>query len=230
MTTMNPETAEPTDTQLLSEIVDLDSGLPVDIDAFIRRELGQVMQARHRMSLRYRQDPATPWLICAFCGGSVQLVSMMDRRFYFRHMPDQEDRGCPVNTRGRFSPDQILAMKYNGTKESVPHLRLKQIIRDSVLTDPSFGEPKVEHVWRSTGVSERSAWRKPDVQVAWGNHRLAFEVQLSTTFLSVIVGRRDFYRAENGSLIWIFESFESKELDDVIAFLLPRLATRLGGR
>jgi hypothetical protein len=78
------------------------------------------MQDRHQLSLRYRQDPTAPWLICALCGGAVQLVCKTDRRFYFRHMPDQEDRGCPVNTRGKFTPEQILAMKYNGAKEPAP--------------------------------------------------------------------------------------------------------------
>ena len=48
---------------------------------------------------------------------------------------------------------------------------------------------------------------------------LIFEIQLSTTFLDVIAGRRDFYLAEDGLLFWIFARFDTDRLrmtdDDV---------------
>ncbi len=197
--------AEPTKIQSLVDITDFDTGEPVDIVQFIRRETRLVIQDRNIMRSRYRAEPANPWLVCTLCGAAVQLVSHMDRRFYFRHMPEEENRGCPVNTKGQFSADEINAMKYNGAKEGLAHQRLKEIVRDGIQADPRFDTPLVERVWRGM---ERKTWRKPDVQTTWGDRKFAFEIQLSTTFLSVIVDRRDFYRAENEHLIWIFRSFD----------------------
>lgn len=197
--------AEPTKIQSLVDITDFDTGEPIDVVQFIRRETRLVIQDRNIMRSRYRAEPANPWLVCTLCGAAVQLVSHMDRRFYFRHMPEEENRGCPVNTKGQYSADEINAMKYNGAKESLAHQRLKEIVRDSIQADPRFDMLLVERVWRGM---ERKSWRKPDVQATWGDRKFAFEIQLSTTFLSVIVDRRDFYRAENGHLIWIFQSFD----------------------
>ncbi len=48
-----------------------------------------------------------------------------------------------------------------------------------------------------------------DVRAVWnGSLPVAFEVQLSTTFLRVIAGRRDFYLKNGGLLLWVFESFD----------------------
>jgi Family of unknown function (DUF6035) len=45
------------------------------------------------------------------------------------------------------------------------------------------------------------------VQAVRSSLRLAFEAQLSTTFLSVVAGRRQFYRDEGGLLIWVMAHF-----------------------
>ncbi|MGZ8176278.1 MULTISPECIES: DUF6035 family protein [Methylobacter] len=161
------------------------------------------------MSAYHKFDPNQnqPWLVCSLCGAAVQLVCLNDknRTFYFRHNPEEEDRGCPVSTKGQYSADQINAMKYNGAKESLAHQHLKELLRKSILADASFeSPPKVERVWKAM---DRKAWRKPDVQATSKDYKLAFEIQLSTTFLSTIVDRRDFYRAENGYLLWIFQKF-----------------------
>lgn len=192
-----------TNTRSLVDIADLDTAERVDLTQFIERELRLVIQDRNRMRSRYRAND--PWLVCAYCGRAVQLVSHLDRSFYFRHMPEEEDRGCPVVTKGRFSPDEINAMQYNGAKESAAHRRLKEILRDSIQSDSRFEQTLVERVWRGM---DRTKWRKPDVRTKWGEHRFAFEIQLSTTFLSVIVDRREFYRSESAHLIWVFQRFD----------------------
>jgi hypothetical protein len=46
------------------------------------------------------------------------------------------------------------------------------------------------------------------VQVVREDQRIAFEVQLSTTFLTEIVGRREFYRLNHGAMIWVFQHFD----------------------
>lgn len=206
------EVAIPTDQMLLSQILDLDNGETVDPQIFLNRELALVIQDRSELAARYTRDDKRPWLVCQICGGAVMLVRTQQRHFHFRHHPDEErKRNCPISTRGIFSADQINRMKYNAAKESKAHLRLKGIIRDSLLADEQCSEPLVEKVWRSMPTADRAQWRKPDVQVERAGQRLAFEVQLSTTFLTEIVGRREFYRANEGAIIWIFQHFHPTE-------------------
>lgn len=193
----------------LGLILDLDSGQTINTTEFINREVRLVIQDRNLMRSRYRSSPESPWLVCSLCGAAVQLVSFTDRSFYFRHMPEEEDRGCPINTKSKHSPDEINAMQYNGAKESQAHLQLKQLVKESILADTRFSGTLVEKVWRGMN---RKCWRKPDVQTSWDNKRLVFEIQLSTTFLSVIVDRRDFYRNENSHLIWIFQRFDPQRV------------------
>jgi hypothetical protein len=97
---------------------------------------------------------------------------------------------CPKKSAAGLGQEIINALKYNGAKESLAHQRIKEIVRQSLLADARFSIPQVEKVWRGM---DRKKWRKPDVQTAWNDRRFAFEIQLSTTYLNVVVERRDFY-------------------------------------
>jgi len=203
------EMAQPTDTMLLTEILDMETGLNIDPRVFLRRELSLVMKDRAELMARYARDPDAPWLVCQLCSAPVILVRTKDRYFHFRHHLNEEaEKKCSISTRGELSADQIKCIKYNAAKESAAHLRLKAIIRDSLMADEKCTEPLVETVWKGLRLAERAQWRKPDVQVEHAGQRLAFEVQLSTTFLSEIVGRREFYRRNNGGMVWVFHSFD----------------------
>lgn len=194
--------ARPSNKRSLVDIWDLDKDAFVNIDAFIFREVRLVIQDRNTLRSRYKQG--NPWLACSICGGAVQLVSQTNRSFYFRHQSEEEDRGCPINTKGKH-PDLIDRMKYNGAKESATHKRLKHLVELSLRADQSFTTIAVEKVWRGM---DRKSWRKPDVQAATALAKYAFEIQLSTTYLSVIVDRRIFYQADGGLLVWIFDHFD----------------------
>ena len=158
----------------------------------LRMELGE---ARARTESVY---------VCPLCGTPVYLVSMAEtRRFFFRHV--LEDGRCLAKTRSELNEQEINARKYNGAKESLAHIRMKQIIAGSLECDPNFSEVKVEAVWRG---QERDTWRKPDVQAFYKGMPVAFEIQLSTTFLRVIAERRYFYQRHGGLLCWIFKSYD----------------------
>ena len=64
------DVAQPTDQMLLSEILNLDNGEPLDVDAFLRRDLVVVIQDRNELAGRYARDPNQPWLVCRICGGA----------------------------------------------------------------------------------------------------------------------------------------------------------------
>ena len=146
---------------------------------------------------------------CPICMVGVYLscVRKDEKRFFFKHRT--ENGNCPAITRGELTKEEIQARKYNAAKESQAHIRLKEIIKESLENDPNFSDVKVEKVWRGM---DRSKWRKPDVQALWkGQTRIAFEIQLSTTFLHVIAERRLFYRDEGALLCWIFKRFDEQD-------------------
>lgn len=217
------EYAQPTKKLKLTDVMDLDSATPIDTSSFLCRELSLVIQDRAEMASRFLLDRKKPWLVCQLCGAALLLVRTQHRYFHFRHHPAIEGLvKCDISTKGELSPAQITAIKYNAQKESQAHIRLKGIIRDSLIADQACDEPQVEKVWKGKSVADRATWRKPDVQVVRGEERIAFEVQLSTTFLTEIVGRREFYRANGGSMIWVFQSFDpssTKTAEEDIFFL-----------
>lgn len=157
-----------------------------------------------RMALRQGIAAGKPIYSCPLCVVPVHLVSLaQERRFHFRH--ETEDGRCPVRTKGNLSPERILAMKYDGARESAAHIRMKEIIAASLRCDPDFSDVKVEPVWKG----EANERRKPDVRAVWRKTLpVAFEVQLSTTFLRVIAERRSFYLSQGGLLFWVFQKFD----------------------
>ncbi len=144
-----------------------------------------------------------PRLACALCGCPVYLVSSTDKAFFFRHKV--EDGSCTAQTRKGLSDRDIKAWKYHGARESEAHLRVKELIVRGLQSDPRVNDVRVEKVWRSLA---REAYRRPDVQARFGDIRVAFEAQLTTTFLDVVVGRRMFYRGEGALLVWILRRFD----------------------
>ena len=74
------------------------------------------------------------------------------------------------------------------------------------MADNSFSDVATEQTWRAS--TDAKKYRRPDVQAVRSGQKLAIEVQLSTTFLSVVVGRRVFYREEGALLAWVFGGFD----------------------
>jgi hypothetical protein len=142
------------------------------------------------------------------CAVPVHLVSMTtERRFYFRH--ETEDGRCPAKTKGALSGDEILALKYDGARESAAHKRMKKLIAESLRSDSDFSDVEIEPVWKGR---EKNCRRRPDVRALWKRQLpVAFEVQLSTTFLRVIAERRAFYLREGGLLLWVFKDFNMRD-------------------
>jgi len=144
-----------------------------------------------------------PRLVCPICGVAVSLASSKVKRFYFRHVV--EDGSCPAVTRSMQDPHDVRAAKYNGARESDAHKNMKEHIASSLLGDPAFEGVEVERTWRSR---DQATLRRPDIQACYNGLRLAFEAQLTTTFLDVVRGRRAFYLTEGALLIWVLRRFD----------------------
>ena len=187
----------------ISDALDLETGEIRPVWEVVGEDYERALQLR--MALRQGIAAGKPLLACPLCAVPVHLVSLAQkRRFYLRH--ETEDGRCPARTKGGLSEERILAMKYDGARESAAHKRMKDIIAESLRGDPDFSDIQIERVWKGEDANSR---RKPDVRAVWkGTLPVAFEVQLSTTFLRVIAERREFYLRNGGLLFWVFNRFD----------------------
>ncbi|NEJ95965.1 DUF6035 family protein [Rhizobium ruizarguesonis] len=186
----------------IAEILDLKSGELLDAATFISARRYDRLVAE-RVSIR-ESFSSKPRFGCGLCATPVYLVASHQKRFFFRH--SREDGSCPSITRSELSRDEIRALKYAGQRESLAHQRIKDRIVRSLQSDPANSEILIERQWRSARDGESR--RQPDVQAVTSFGRIAFEAQLSTTFLDVVTGRRSFYRDEGALLVWVMAGFE----------------------
>jgi hypothetical protein len=137
-----------------------------------------------RLAVKTRIKEGEPLYLCAECFTPVYLCCRKAKhRFFFRHT--KEDGTCSAVTRGVLSQDEIDARKYNGAKESFFHRQMKQWLVESLEASGKFVNIAQEQRWKGPVTG---AWRKPDVSARYQGLPVAFEVQLSTTFLDVIAG------------------------------------------
>lgn len=193
----------------IKEVFELETGEYYTAQQAIGNDYNNLIQLRMELSERINNN--NPKYVCPLCHVAVSIRCNRtnktdDKKFSFKHRV--ENGNCPAITRGTLSKEQIEAIKYNGAKESPAHIRMKEIIAESLEQDPDFTNIKPETVIKG---ADRKSWRKPDIQALWkGKLRVAFEVQLSTTFLEVIAQRRLFYKAENSLVCWVFKKFDKE--------------------
>lgn len=190
---------------LIEEVILCQSGQTMqaaDMVAKTRRELA-LMRAEYEDAIN-RNDPIAR---CAACHRPVKPRLSRLRRQFFRHY--QGDGNCPYKTTGERNQRIIDAMRYNGRKEGDEHKRVKKLLESSIKADAQFDDLAIEQRW--WGITDETKWRKPDVKAKHNGVSVAFEVQLSTTFLNVMRERRQFYLENGGILLWIFKSADTVE-------------------
>jgi len=139
-------------------------------------------------------------------------VVLQSNYAFFGHLRDSDV--CQFKTDNKFSKTEIERMKYNGAKESKLHYTLKNQIAfalsENCKNDKGINNVQVEKVQKDKAVV--SSWKKPDISAKYLTNKLAIELQLSTTFLSVIVDRQEFYKNNQIHILWVFNNFE-EDLD-----------------
>lgn len=195
----------------IPEVMDLETGNHYSLADIVGEDRGNAIQ--FRMAIKEAQLQDAPLYVCSECGVPVNLLAHpASGRFYFKHV--LEDGRCSAITRGVLSRQEIDARKYNLTKESARHIKMKELVAKSLHADPRFSDVKVEASWVGAYTGQ---WRRPDIQAIYDSHegyggiRIAFEIQLSTTYLDVIAERRLFYLKEGGLLFWIFARFKNAD-------------------
>ncbi|KAF1710181.1 DUF6035 family protein [Pseudoxanthomonas sacheonensis] len=221
--------AVPAEDRQYDQVWDKDAGDYVSLTEFLGDGTYGEIIADRRVALENDLVEGKERFVCPDCEKAMVLRSIPTRdrtedRFYFRHRID--DGTC--SGRKGLSPAAICARKYDHAKEGVRHKLFKQLIAESIAADPRFTDTRVEARWKD---ADGVRWRQPDVQSVWQGRRVAFEVQLSTTFLHVIAERMTFYRHNDGALLWLFRDLnpdEFKLAEDDIFYSNNRNAFRVG--
>lgn len=170
---------------------------------------------------RAKIDKGEKVYICGFCKHKLRICGGKGNKkqmLHFRHY-NGENKGCIYEEGKRLTQKEILCIKYNGAKESKRHEDYKNFIAERLLTmiNPKLQEDEVlvEKVYRNECVPRE--WRKPDVLAKFPDKMIAFELQISTTFLSVITERGAFYQEQGIFIMWIFDNFSSKSEEQLFA-------------
>lgn len=152
-----------------------------------------------------------PAYLCIACGQALVIrcrkagVRNGQHTTYFQHLANSDD--CCLKAESTLSRSEILANKFNGQEEGNTHKDIKNHLALWLRADSRFTDVKVESTIKGTGIFSKK-WRKPDVSARFNGKLMVFEIQLSTTFLDVIVGRDNFYKENDITIFWIFGEFD----------------------
>jgi len=189
----------------IETVLNLDNGDSIEAKEFFMDEKtreAEIFQLRTKIEEQIQKRNYI--YVCIYCKQPVAIRGRaVSKRFYFTHLYKSND--CIIKSTSRLTEEQVRRVKYNGQKESKLHLTLKNFIGEYLKYDSNVKAVKIDQVYREREISRE--WRKPDVLAIYENRKIAFELQLSTTFLSVIVERTIFYRERGIYLIWIFPNF-----------------------
>jgi len=183
--------------ELTEAAVFLDSAQTDEADIFKLRTLIEKQIQLHEVNY-----------VCIYCKQAIAIRGRTNfiessKTYYFTHLVNSKD--CVIKTNNILTREEVQRIKYNGAKESALHENLKNLIAHFLRLEPAIKEVLVEKVYRELAISKE--WKKPDVMAIFKDKKIAFELQLSTTFLSVIVQRTLFYQSRNVFLIWVFPHF-----------------------
>ncbi|MEE3416075.1 MAG: DUF6035 family protein [Prevotella sp.] len=195
----------------IPEVYDIKEEKIINSRDFFSQNENELILWRRNLQEEYLMGHAR--FICPECKQPVKISGhklFRGRVCYFAHFKDSDD--CPYKTGTNRTKEEIERLKYSLVQESERHKRLKSVISSALQGEKSraMGVENVECEKRINSDIPYLKWRRPDVYAEYNGRKYVFELQLSTTFVSVIVDRDIFYRLNDYNIIWIF-NFEDNE-------------------
>lgn len=194
----------------IENVINTESGLIIQASDFFQKSEDEIFDIRYKLEVAFQTDS---WLyICDLCNKPVKISGVPDKYLrkkilHFRHILDSSE--CPYNTGKNLSKEEILRRQYQGQKEGKKHFDLKNKIGELLSKNKNVTKIAVDK--RRYSEVEPGKWRRPDVYAEYKGHKIVFEIQLSRTFLSVVVERNIYYQKEQTFVIWIFDDFEKEQ-------------------
>ena len=193
----------------IDEVLDVETGEIINSELFFKKPESEIIAYRRRLEEAIK-GYELPKFRCAYCNQLLKLSgksTMRGKVSFFSHLYDSDD--CEIKTNGELSKEEIEARKYGNVGESERHIRLKNLLAVFLKSTPDVSNVEIEK--RITSETPYLYWRRPDVYAEYDGKSIVFELQLSTTFLSVIVERDIFYRINNTFIVWVFNFSDNKE-------------------
>lgn len=189
-------------------VLNKDDGSTVYADRFFLKEENEVFNYRSELQKAIK-GIREPLFVCYYCGQNIKINGggQTMKVLHFAHRKDSNF--CHLKTDTNYSQLEINRLKYNGAKESPLHFETKNLIKQFIELNNDFSNIKVEKVIKSN--TNYLEWKKPDISAKYKKVGVVFEIQLSTTFLSVIVDREHFYKENQTYILWVFKNFEVDE-------------------
>jgi hypothetical protein len=195
----------------IESVLDLITGREIFASNFFNTSIDEIFKIRYDFETDIREKQ--PRYVCYFCRQPIKIRGKREskRILHFAHLRDSDE--CPFKTNSKYTKEELLRIKYNGAKESKLHQELKSFIADSLTSNQelSKGIEFVEKELINRHLAIPKVWKRPDVSSKYFSKTVVFELQLSTTFLSVINSRQEFYRENKTFIIWVFNVFETNE-------------------
>lgn len=195
----------------ISSILDLKTGKEIKSDEFFKKEIDEIFQIRYDFETAIREQNSR--FVCYYCKQPVKIRGKRDSKviMHFAHLRDSDE--CPIKTGNKYTIEEIQRIKYNGAKESELHYSLKMRLADFLKKNQEY-KKGIEGVNIETVIKDQEipkVWKKPDVSSIYNGRPVVFELQLSTTFLSVINSRQEFYKKNETYILWVFSSFDTDD-------------------
>ncbi len=196
----------------IESILDLKTGKEIKAEEFFAQPINVIFKYRAIMEEHIQKNQKR--YVCYYCKQNIKIKGKIENSkkiLHFAHLKDSDE--CPIKTDTKLTKKEIEQIKYNGVKESELHIYLKNKIASCLLnnqkTKGEVSEIRIEEVKKGKVTPKK--WKKPDVSAKFKDRDIVFELQLSTTFLSTIVERQEFYRENQTYILWIFNHFEEDE-------------------
>jgi len=189
-------------------VLNKEKGSTVYADSFFLKEENEIFYFRGELQ-KVIKGIRQPLFVCYYCGQNIKINGggQTMKVLHFAHKKDSDF--CHLKTDTNYSAIEIKRLKYNGAKEGPLHFETKNLIKKFIGLNNDFSNIRVEKVVKSN--SNYLEWKKPDISATYKNVEVVFEIQLSTTFLSVIVDREYFYKENQTYILWVFKNFEIDE-------------------
>ena len=212
--TVEPPTRKKRDHKI-KEIFDLETGETLYAEDFFKKPIDELQKWRTTFQQCISQNNRR--FVCPKCLEMIRISGRGDERgvpAIFTHKNDSVS--CKKTTTGQ-SVEDINRKKYGLIGQSQRHKNLKQELYDRLRdrNSLSLGISNIEMEKRVYSTLPFFSWRQPDVQVDYQGHKIVFEIQLSTTFLSVITERDTFYRLNDYYIIWVFNFDDNRKYVDL---------------
>ena len=147
----------------------------------------------------------TKHFYCGYCGCELNIVGggEFKQRLHFRHKYKHLQQDCPYQDDINPSKRVIERIRYHGQEESELHIKMKTLVADTLKQQ---GADIAIEQWIKNEQEPRRP-RRPDIRATFPDKDIVIEVQVTSTFMSVILEREYFYQERKMYLLWVMNEF-----------------------